>query len=429
MIRNRITAFPKPWIRWAALSLLAPLNAAPQDPMSPDGLGDASLRARVPDPGVRERAVANVRRELVPALPLVAAAALAQDPREEAIAAARRSPWGWFREEFIDRFNLKASLNLDFVAGFLDAREKAHEDAKRAFLREAELALSADLTPTIWLDLFLATEREGDEFFYDLEEGYLTFLALPLGLQAKAGKFLAAFGKANTYHTHQRPWVDSPLALEVMFGEEGLAGTGVSVTRLIPNPWNVFSELTVEIFGLDKDTALAELPGRGDGQVLHWRNVFELNPATTLDLGLSAARLSLREGGHGKLIGADATLRWRPLDQALYRSLTWQNEFYFLRNDPDDVEDEEFWGAYTSLEYQFSRRWYAGLRLDAAEIPEQIDTAWAIVPFLTFRQTERIYWRLQFNHTRHDPEMGDRASNELRLQMNLSLGVHRPHPY
>ena len=58
----------------------------------------------------------------------------------------------------------------------------------------------------------------------------------------------AAFGKVNTLHNHVLPWTDRPLVTQnLVGGEDGIADAGISVARLIPNPW-IFLEATGQVF-------------------------------------------------------------------------------------------------------------------------------------------------------------------------------------
>src|SRR5215831_16623063 len=58
-------------------------------------------------------------------------------------------------------------------------------------MHESEVSLQAILDPYARADFFLSFGQEG----VDLEEGYLTFPALPGGLLMRVGKMRAAFGK------------------------------------------------------------------------------------------------------------------------------------------------------------------------------------------------------------------------------------------
>ena len=68
-------------------------------------------------------------------------------------------------------------------------------------------ALQAIIDPYARGDFFISFGEEG----VNLEEGYITFTALPAGFVAKVGKMRSAFGKVNTMHNHVLPWVDRPL--------------------------------------------------------------------------------------------------------------------------------------------------------------------------------------------------------------------------
>ena len=58
----------------------------------------------------------------------------------------------------------------------------------------------------------------------------------------------AAFGKVNATHNHVLPWTDRPLVTNnLVGGEDGISDAGLSVAKLISNPW-VFLEATGQIF-------------------------------------------------------------------------------------------------------------------------------------------------------------------------------------
>lgn len=331
----------------------------------------------------------------------------------------------------VEKYNIRPAFNADFVFNAWDAREFQSIDLKRLLVRELELGLTAEFTPTIRGDLIITAGRDKNSrtLNFGIEEGYVTFLDLPLGFQARLGKFKSAFGKANQLHTHARPWIDVPLPIKNFFGEEGLVGPGVSLTHLVPNPWDIYSEIAFQVF---HPTRTDEFFGQRSGnsaELVHWKNVFDLNPSTTLDLGLTAANVEFQKGGHAIAEGLDATVKWKPLDEGLYRSVTWQTEIYHMHRDSGFEGRNGLWGAYTSVENQFSRRWFGGLRLDYSQVAAGGSSEFDIVPFVTFRQTERIFYRLQYNHTFNDPERDGKRGNEIRLQFNISLGTHPPHAY
>src|SRR4030095_15118077 len=81
-------------------------------------------------------------------------------------------------------------------------------------MHESEVAFQAILDPYARADFFVSFGEHG----VDLEEGYLTFPALPGHLNLRAGKMRAAFGKVNTLHNHTLSWVDRPLVMQNFTG-------------------------------------------------------------------------------------------------------------------------------------------------------------------------------------------------------------------
>src|SRR5262249_49265503 len=65
-------------------------------------------------------------------------------------------------------------------------------------MHESELGVQAIIDPYARGDFFLSFGEQG----VNLEEGYITFTALPASFVARVGKMRAAFGKVNTMHNH-----------------------------------------------------------------------------------------------------------------------------------------------------------------------------------------------------------------------------------
>ena len=74
-------------------------------------------------------------------------------------------------------------------------------------LQESEFSFQAVVDPYARADFFLTFGPEE----VGVEEGYLTFPALPGGLLGKVGKMREAFGRVNTEHPHTLPFADLPL--------------------------------------------------------------------------------------------------------------------------------------------------------------------------------------------------------------------------
>ena len=179
-------------------------------------------------------------------------------------------------------------------------------------MHESEASFQAVVDPYARADFFISFGEEG----VNLEEGFVTFPAVPGGLLVKAGKMRAAFGKVNSLHNHVLPWADRPLVTQnLVGGEDGIDDAGFSVARLISNPW-FFLEATGQVFRGDSGDLFASSK-RGDlSYVGHLRGYQDITENTNLDLGFSYSRghndsgvvNGVDLGGHvTQLAGLDAT--------------------------------------------------------------------------------------------------------------------------
>ena len=324
--------------------------------------------------------------------------------------------------------------DIAVIGNFLGAvGENDVDPAPSLEMEEVEIALQAAVDPYARADFFIAVGPEGAE----IEEAFLTFPTLPGGLLAKAGKLKASFGKANTFHAHNQPWVDRPLVnVNLLGGDEGLADSGISVSRLIPNPV-AFLELTGEVFRGESEVFQAE--ERGDVALgARLRAYRDLAESTNVDVGASFARGHTELGSAARLFGVDATLRWRPLRRAIYRRFLARAEVVWRRGpggakppdeagaEPPEVGRVGDRGGYLSAEYQLARRWFVGARLDQADrIDADEDDRGASV-LLTFWPSEFSQVRGQYRRIRYAEGP---TSNELLFQFLFSIGAHGAHPF
>ena len=69
----------------------------------------------------------------------------------------------------------------------------------------------------------------------EVEEAYGRTLALPGGLQLRAGQFHP--DGCSTRPTHSWSFVDQPIVVGTLLGSEGSRGSGVELSWLSPLPW------------------------------------------------------------------------------------------------------------------------------------------------------------------------------------------------
>ena len=324
-------------------------------------------------------------------------------------------------------FNPDMSVIGNFVGV---AGKNEHSDQPAFDLTEVEAAFQAVVDPYARADFFLAASSEGLE----IEEGFVTFTSLPAGLLLKAGKMRAEFGKVNRTHTHLLPWADRPLVSKnLVGGEEGISLPGMSLSKLVQNP-ALFLEATGEAyFGLSdvfesRDRAKLTYVGRLRG----YRDITE---GTNLDLGASYAfgptPQSLETIGFGatntELIGFDAMFRYRPLRRAIYRRLQARTELVWIRPKSDGFVGEHAFGYYASSEYQFARRWFAGVRYDRsaqALDPSLVDTGASFT--VTFWPSEFNQIRGQYRRINYGDDV---KANEVLVQLNFAIGAHAAHAF
>jgi hypothetical protein len=303
-----------------------------------------------------------------------------------------------------------------------------------------EVAFQAVVDPYAKADFFVSVGREGVE----VEEGFITFTSLPAKFQVKVGKLRANFGKMNTQHTHTLPSVDRPLVTEnLVGGEEGISDAGFSVSRIFDIS-NLFVELTGEMF--TGDSAVFQSDKRSQlSYVARARAYRDLTESSNIDIGTSAAfgtanvdipQPLLSSSGPStiqatgldkRLIGVDATFRYRPLRRAIYKRLNIRTEFIWSRQEMLDAAAQEAFGTYVSGEYQFARRWYAGGRLDrSGRLTDgtAVDTGQSA--FVTFWPSEFSQIRGQY---RHIAFAGGETANEFLMQLNFSIGAHGAHVF
>jgi hypothetical protein len=322
--------------------------------------------------------------------------------------------------------------DIAVIGNFLGAAGRnAFNPAPALQMQESEASFQAVVDPYARADFFIAFGEAG----VALEEGYLTFPALPGGLLFKAGKMRAAFGKVNTFHNHQISWTDRPLVIDnLLGGEEGISDAGLSAARLIPNPW-FFLEATGQVYRGDS-ADLFRSSKRGDlSYVAHVRGYQDISESANVDLGASFSH------GHNasgviddvdvgrfttRLYGIDGTVRWRPLRRSIYRSFLGRTELIWSdRQQPDAVQNS--FGYYVSGDYQFARRWFAGARYDRSDRAEDSaahDTGHSLL--LTYWPSEFSQVRGQYRRTKY---ASVETANEFLFQFQFSIGAHGAHPF
>ena len=337
-------------------------------------------------------------------------------------------------------FNPDISVVGNFVA--LAGKNPMSEEPSLS-LSEVEVAFQAVVDAYARADFFVALSPEGAE----VEEGFITFTALPANLLLKAGKMRAQFGKLNTLHTHRLPSVDRSLVTDnLLGGEEGLSDAGLSLAYLANNP-ALFLEFIGEVYRGESAVYATSRRARLNyvGRVRAYRDLTE---DKNLDGGVSFSwgPTDFLEGpvavAHGeseepivappvelgkRLVGVDLTFRYRPLARAIYRRLNLRTELIWSEQERAGDTPVKAFGYYAMGEYQFARRWYIGARADRSGRVldgDAVDTGGSV--FLTFWPTEFSQIRSQYRRTNYAEGV---SGNEFLFQFNFSIGAHGAHVF
>lgn len=301
-------------------------------------------------------------------------------------------------------------------------------------LKEVEVAIQAPVDPYSKAEFIISFGDEGAE----VEEGTLTWFALPANLGLKVGKFRANFGRFNRVHGAETAFADRPLSAEAFFGEEGLAGTGGSLSWQIPNPW-LFLNLDAEVTSpeVEESPVFAEAQKRDLLYLGRLSAYTDLSEASNLTIGTNFARGPAGEefdpiGNSSttlntELVGADMTFRWKNPRRAIYRSFLWQTEAIWSRKELSTMMTERAFGAFSHLEYQFARRWRTGGRYDFTEnVDDPTMSQKGGLVYLTFTPSEFSLISLQGRHVTFDDGTHEDVAF---LKTTYSVGPHGVHPF
>jgi hypothetical protein len=315
---------------------------------------------------------------------------------------------------------------ISVIGNFLGAAGRDPvRDVPALDLSEAEIGLQATVDPYARGDFFISLGSHGAE----LEEGYLTFTSLPGGFVPKVGKMRSSFGVVNALHTHSLPWADRPLVTEnLLGGEEGINDAGISVSRILPAPKDIFLEATGQVLRGESEEVFATSKRSDLAFVGRLRGYGDLSESSNLDLGFSYARGHNDVGSafRTQLFGMDATFRWRPLRRGIYHSFLARSELVWSRRQ-EELAIQRAFGFYSSADYRLTRRWTLGGRYDRsdrAQTPWLTDSGFS--PVVTYWPSEFSQIRGQYRFTRY---ADGRSGNDLMFQFLFVLGAHGAHPF
>jgi len=358
----------------------------------------------------------------------------------------------------LQQLNPEISASGDFLVNY----HKQNETRKRtdAEIRGLELNFQSYLDPFSYMK---ATAHISDAGV-DVEEVYFTRFSAVAGANLDIGRFRQQFGVVNRWHEDALDQVHYPMAIQRIFGDEGLNQTGASLDWTLPM-WGAAQQEFVFQLTNGENEALFEGDALGTPSLLfHYKNYRDLSQNAYLEWGLSGLfgwndQWDIQSGSDvitdydalgTRVFGVDLSYLWEPIDQALYRNVEWRSELYVLNRDILALDGSgrdtiNAWGAYSYLQSKVARNWILGVRLDYFEADskdyaetEDLSLApiaytskdpyrWQISPYVTWWQSEWVRLHGEYNYGWGDgmePE-----EHALWGQATFAIGPHKHERY
>lgn len=406
-----------------------------------------------------------------------AAAARAQDPAAAEPPPAEFSVYddptrmpgfmGQSRAGFLTRFdnsfNPAFAVVIDALGELSDNRDNGAR-FNQFRVRTLELNAASRLDPLGWGYATVAFVDTGLEREVELEEAALWLDQLPANFSLRGGRFLADFGKWNTFHTHDKPFVHEDAVRREYFGGP-LFLTGVELHHFfglgeVPVRWSVGVSSSAE--GDDHDAQPGGADHAHDGEFVGRRGLSNWNYTGRItgqhdvgdngyfQWGFSALynpaaieiEAELLPGGGERLAReefrkavAAIDLTYRAVQARAQTAQTVSLEFWRDQSEFHDPAEnkvsEGHNGVWGFAEYAFSPRWSSGLIGSWAEHATALDggsffgggAALAETgAYLTWNLSEFHRIRLQVDHL--NPGGGFENSWVVSLQWTGLMGVH-----
>ena len=333
------------------------------------------------------------------------------------------------------RGSASANPDLSVIGDFRTNYQSNYSRHFDANMHETELSFQSVVDPYVRADFFVSISRnpETGNFSTDLEEGYLTTIALPAHLQLKAGKFKQMFGRINPIHVHALPFTDLPNAYVRFFGEEGLNDEGLQLSWLLPNH-TFFQELTLELTdGPRESPSFIRSTKNNYLSLAHLKNFWDLTANATLEFGLSGISGPNASNKITSVAAADLTYKWKPVKFNTYKSVTFQNEFYYSHRPSLDSAINTI-GLYSMLVVQVSKRYFLIGRYDYTNKPTSdkfVEQAGSVTCGWYATEFQKIELEGKFTSANSAEEENNfyKNFNQVFLRWIFVIGTHGAHQY
>ncbi len=305
------------------------------------------------------------------------------------------------------------------------AHASGHDPHRTGFnLQEIEVAFQSIIDPYVRADVFLSFQEEGVE----LEEAYITSLSgLPKGMQLKAGKYKVPFGRQNQKHLDTWAFVNNNLINSHFWSGEGFNELGLEMSYLFSTPFFLQAQFS---FNQGDNEGNFDSERKQDFAYTGRLSASsDLTDNLTLLAGASASlgrNNTSEEGKFTGIYGGDLLLKWKP---SKYKSIEWQTEYmHRQRNVLEGTESlkQNEGGISSYVVGNWNQHWGAGLRAEYVGMPAVEEKEFRLSPMLTFRPSEFLRLKAQYDMTR---TLSEKTEHAAMLQMIFNMGPHGAHSF
>lgn len=345
----------------------------------------------------------------------------------------------------LQAINPEMSVTGDFLSHYIFESPHHYGDERSGSnFRVLGLHFRSDLDPFSYTKIAVEIHPESAE----LGEAYAVWSGEIPGVSFTVGKFRQQFGVVNRWHAHSLDQIFFPLAIQKLFGEEGLNQTGFSMDWDVPRISPVTQYLTLQLTNGQNDSLFSGNFYSAPALLGHLKNYYDLTRNAYIELGLTgmigqnhAANLDSHHPsrfenvdsapGHQTLVGgADFTYFWEPVNRAHYKNFLWRTEIYYVKKNLPQQKELTKLGGYSYIQRKLSERWVVGLRGDWTQ-PFQLDNSgksiYQIVPYVTWWQSHWVRMRFEFQH--RNGTGFNKAQDRAWLQITWAAGPHKHERY
>jgi hypothetical protein len=324
-----------------------------------------------------------------------------------------------------DSVPIRFGANFDLLAASRNTGPV--EQRRQLSLREVELSLEAQISPSLYGIIFLTLPDGGA---MSVEEAAV-MADLPWGVRLKAGKYRNEFGLLNTIHEPERPQISLPLPVVEFFGEEQLREPAMMLGRAFNLGKGQRAGLSLAVLNANNEVAFNNAQSRD--KAYSGKLYYGLESArAAYQLGASA--LTGKNNAAGTLATSAQALDFRIMIDPGYNQrydyparFSLLGELLFNQREIASGSINRARGFWGVADYQMTQGHHIGLGaeysqglLDRSQISKAYSAhySWYYSP----------HSRVQLQARRLSTAEGIRGM-ELMLQWNVVLGPHSEKPF